>query len=294
MTNGTFIMLAGGLRYCGNAGLCKPYNRVNAMSFKSKQNLLKLINKENKISPELTFDDVDISLPEVVSVDGRDSKVILTSKLSGDAGEQMEVFYHRRDLPDYILGDVTFDREDVFTTHDFIPALNQRYGLNLLPDDLEDLPVSGNAHTVIAEALSHEWRGQVTLNIVVGVPLADVIPNTQLDGLLYPDHQDVSVGQASLYSYDVDASSLKSWIPSLQAGNADMAAFAKAFSTVVPELWVGTNDAVPYNLQQAGYLYYKETAKVVGANPAFKYVLGLELSPLCTNFQGTLNLYFNN
>lgn len=264
------------------------------MSFKSKQNLLKLINKENGISPGLTFDDVDISLPEVVSVDGRDSKVILTSKLSGDAGAEVPVFYHRRDLPDYILGDVSFDSIGVQTTHDFIPALNDRYGLNLLPDDLEDLPVVGSAHTVTAQVLSHEWRGKVNLVIITGVPLADVIPNTQLDGLVYPDHQDITKGQASLYSYDVDASSLRSWIPSLQAGNADMAAFAKAFSTVVPELWVASNDKVPYNLQHASYEGYSDTAAVVGANTKFKKILQLELSPLCSNFQGMLNLYFNN
>lgn len=108
------------------------------MSFQSKQNLLKLINKENAISPELTFDDVDISLPEVVSVDGRDSKVTLTSKIRGDEGSQVDVTYHRRDLPDYVTGDLSFDAIGVVTTHDYIPALNDRFNLNLLPEDLED------------------------------------------------------------------------------------------------------------------------------------------------------------
>ncbi|EMS7630729.1 hypothetical protein WDI47_004566, partial [Salmonella enterica subsp. enterica serovar Bredeney] len=83
------------------------------MSFTSKQNLLKLINEENKISPPLTFDDVDIGLPEVVSVDGRDSEVVLTSKMRGDEGTQVIVDYHRRPLEDYLTGDVAFGDEDV-------------------------------------------------------------------------------------------------------------------------------------------------------------------------------------
>lgn len=264
------------------------------MSFQSKQNLLKLINKENAISPELTFDDVDISLPEVVSVDGRDSKVTLTSKIRGDEGSQVDVTYHRRDLPDYVTGDLSFDAIGVVTTHDYIPALNDRFNLNLLPEDLEDAPVAGDSHTVVAVPTSHEWRGSVTLQIITAVPLASVIPLTDLNGLVYPDHQVTAVGQASLYSYDLDASSLASWIPKLRAGTADMTAFAKALSTVVPELWVNELNAVPYNLQQAVFQFYGPTTAHDGTNPAYTNVLALQLSPLCTNFQGTLLLHFNN
>lgn len=264
------------------------------MSFKSKQNLLKLINTENAISPELTFNEVDISLPEVVSVDGRDSKVILTSKLAADEGTTMELFYHRRDLPDYIKDDLTFDAIDVASTHDFIPALNDRFSLNLLPEDLEDAPVTGDTHTVIAVEDSHEWRGSVTLQLVVPVTLASIIPLTDLDGLVYPDHQNTAVGQAGVYSYSLDATPLASWIPSLRAGTADMGAFAKALSLTVPELWVATLQAEPFNLQQATVAYYGPPANNEGTNPAFTNVLGLKLSALCTNFQGILNLHFNN
>lgn len=264
------------------------------MSFQSKQNLLKLINKENKISPPLTFDDVDISLPEVVSVDGRDSKVTLTSKLKGDEGSQVEVMYHRRDLSDYIKDDLSFDAIGVDTTHDFIPALNDRFDLNLLPEDLEDAPVAGGTHTVVAVATSHEWRGSVTLTIIPAVPLATVIPLVDLDGLVYPDHQTTQYGQAALYSYDLDATKLASWIPALRAGTADMTAFAKALSTIVPELWVNELNAVPYNLQQASFQFYGSPANYPGTNPAYQSVLGLKLGALCTNFQGTLLLHFNN
>lgn len=264
------------------------------MSFQSKQNLLKLINKENAISPELTFDDVDISLPEVVSVDGRDSKVTLTSKIRGDEGSQVDVTYHRRDLPDYVTGDLSFDAIGVLTTHDYIPALNDRFDLNLLPEDLEDAPVAGDSHTVVAVPTSHEWRGSVTLQIITAVPLASVIPSNSLDGLLYPDHQTTDVGQASTYSYDLDATRIAGWIPQLRAGNADMTAFAKDLSTVVPEHWVNDLNVAPYNLAQAAFAFYGPPTSYPGTNPEFANVLGLTLSSLCSNFQGTLLLHFNN
>ncbi|QVW28658.1 putative virion structural protein [Erwinia phage pEa_SNUABM_8] len=264
------------------------------MSFQSKQNLLKLINKENAIAPALTFDDVDISLPEVVSVDGRDSKVTLTSKIKGDEGSQIDVTYHRRDLPDYVKDDLSFDAIGVVSTHDYIPALNDRFNLNLLPEDLEDAPVSGDSHTVVAVPTSHEWRGNVTLQIIQAVPLASVIPLNELDGLKYPDHQTIAVGQASTYSYDLDATRLASWIPQLRAGTADMTAFAKELSTVVPELWVNDLNAAPYNLQQASFAFYGSPSTIPGTNPEYTNVLGLNLSVLCSNFQGTLLLHFNN
>lgn len=264
------------------------------MSFQSKQNLLKLINKENAIIPVLTFDDVDISLPEVVSIDGRDSKVTLTSKIKDDEGSQVDVTYHRRDLADYVKDNLTFDGIGVATTHDFIPAINDRFKLNLLPEDLEDAAVSGDTHTVKAVSLSHEWRGVVTIQIIQVVSLESIIPNNILDGLVYPDHQSVAIGQASVYSYDLDATSLSAWIPQLRSGTADMAAFAKDLSSIVPELWVSELNVVPYNLQQSSFAFYGPTASNPGTNPNYTNVLGLNLSVLCSNFLGTLLLHFNN
>lgn len=158
------------------------------MSFTSKQNLLKLINEENKISPPLTFDDVDIGLPEVVSVDGRDSEVVLTSKMRGDEGTQVIVDYHRRPLEDYLKGDVVFGDEDVHTTHDLLAAINERFNLSILPEDIEDNPIDGQTHTVVAVETSHEWRSQAVIELKPATPLAEVITNTELSGLLYPDH----------------------------------------------------------------------------------------------------------
>lgn len=266
------------------------------MSITSKENLLKLINEESKISPELTFNDVDISLPEVVSVDGRDSSVVLTSKLKDDEGSQVEVFYHRRPLADYIKDDNTFGDEDVASAHDILTAINDRFGLNILPEDLEDTPRSGNAMTLTAEPLSHEWRGDVVIQLKPAVQLNTVITNTELDGLLYPDHQDMlTVGQAYIYSRDIDFNHVKKFLNLLAVGvDLDDTALAQQVNKCVPELWVSQDSPAPYNLRDASVVFTGDPKDRIGANTAFSQVVSIELSDKCTNFRGVLNLHFNN
>lgn len=265
------------------------------MSITSKENLLKLINDECKISPALTFDDVDISLPEVVSVDGRDSSVVLTSKLKDDEGSEVEVFYHRRPLPDYIKGDNTFGDEDIASAHDILSAVNDRFGLNILPQDVEDTPRSGNAMTLTAEPLSHEWRGDVVIQLKPAVQLNTVVTSTQLDGLRYPDHQDTTIGQAYIYSRDIDCSHIKKFLSLLAVGiDVDDTALAEELNKVVPETWVSSDTAVPYNVHDAIVVFDGAPADLPGANTAFERVVSIQLTTLCTNFQGALNLHFNN
>ncbi|AXF51287.1 putative virion structural protein [Erwinia phage Wellington] len=266
------------------------------MSITSKENLLKLINEECQISPALTFNDVDISLPEVVSVDGRDSSVVLTSKIKDDEGSQVEVFYHRRPLPDYIKNNNTFGDEDIASAHDILTAINDRFGLNILPDDVEDTPRSGNAITLTAEPLSHEWRGDVVIQLKPAVQLNSVLTNTQLDGLQYPDHQDaLTVGQAYIYSRDTDFSHIKKFLNTLAVGlDLDDTAMAEQVNKCVPELWVSEDAPAAYNFRDATVVFVGEPKDRVGANTAFTNVVSIALSDKCTNFQGVLNLHFNN
>ncbi|ELH2353408.1 hypothetical protein RPY65_004403 [Salmonella enterica] len=265
------------------------------MSFTSKQNLLKLINEENKISPPLTFDDVDIGLPEVVSVDGRDSEVVLTSKMRGDEGTQVIVDYHRRPLEDYLKGDVAFGDEDVQTTHDLLAAINERFNLSILPEDIEDNPIEGQTHTVVAVETSHEWRSQAVIELKPATPLAEVITNTELSGLLYPDHQDIQLGQAYIYSRDIDCSHISRFLSLLAVGiEVDDTALAIELNKCVPEIWVAEDAPSPYNLRGATVVFDGVPADLPGANTAFAKVVSVQLTDKCTNFQGTLNLHFNN
>lgn len=265
------------------------------MSLTSKQNLLKLINEENQISPPLTLDDVDIGLPEVVSVDGRDSQVVLTSKMRGDEGSQVTVDYHRRPLEDYLKDNNVFGDEDVHTTHDLITAINERFGLKIVAEDIEDNPVTGTSHDVVAVTDSHEWRSVAVIQIKPATPLADVIRNTELDGLLYPDHQDTQFGQAYIYSRDVDCSHISPFLSKLAVGiDVDDTALAVELNKCVPEIWVAQDTPAPYNLRNAKVIFDGVPADLPGANEKYAKVVSVELTDLCTNFRGALNLHFNN
>lgn len=289
----TFNMLAGGL--INTYALNNPLTRVNAMSFISKQNLLKLINEENKISPPLTFDDVDIGLPEVVSVDGRDSEVVLTSKMRGDEGTQVTVDYHRRPLEDYLKDDNVFGEEDVHSTHDLLTAINERFDLSILPEDIEDNPVEGQTHTVVAVDVSHEWRSQAVIELKPAIPLANVLTNTELDGLLYPDHQNTQLGQAYIYSRDIDCSHISRFLSLLAVGiEVDDTALAVELNKCVQDIWIADDVPAPYNLRGATVIFDGVPADLPGGNTTFARVVSVQLTDKCTNFQGNLTLHFNN
>lgn len=265
------------------------------MSLTSKQNLLKLINEENAISPVLTLEDVDIGLPEVVSVDGRDSQVILTSKMRGDVGSQVTVDYHRRPLEDYLKDDNVFGDEEVQTTHDLLSVINERFGLMLDNEDIEDNPITGLTHDVVAVETSHEWRSFAVISVEPATPLADVIPNTALDGLVYPDHQDVLLGQAYIYSHGIDCSRISPFLSLLAVGTElDDTALAVELNKCVPEVWAAVDTTAPYNLRNATVTYDGAPAGLPGSNGKYARVVAVELSDRCTNFSGTLTLHFNN
>ncbi|MGL5397345.1 MAG: hypothetical protein ACRDBQ_19010 [Shewanella sp.] len=264
------------------------------MSFTSKQNLLKLINAENRIEPPLTDKDVDIGLPEVVSVEGRDSCVVLTSKMRGDEGSQVAVCYHRRALSDYTDVDNVFGDEDIRTTHDLLVPINERFNLNLIPEDFEDHPVSLGNHTIIAKADSHEWRKGAVIEVIKAIPLVDVITKTDLSGLVYPDHQNTAIGQAYVYSYPIDCTAVNYFLKLLAVDvDIDDNALSVVMNIVFHERWCAQDEPAPFNLRGAVVVFDGLTKDLIGANPEFENVVSLRLSDKCTNLQGILNLHFN-
>ncbi|MDP4359988.1 hypothetical protein QR510_25435, partial [Escherichia coli] len=151
------------------------------MSLTSKQKLLKLINTENNISPPLTFSDVDIGEPTGTGVD---TQVVLTSKLKGDESTTLTVTYHRRNLPDYLTGELVFGNDSVVTASDLLNAINAKYNLNILPSDIVDAKVEGETHQLTANEKSYEWCGVVTLTLRDPIDLTELLPVTQLENLV--------------------------------------------------------------------------------------------------------------
>lgn len=259
------------------------------MSLTSKQKLLKLINTENNISPPLTFSDVEIGEPTGTGVD---TQVVLTSKLKGDESTTLTVTYHRRNLPDYLTGELVFGNDSVVTASDLLNAINAKYNLNILPSDIVDAKVEGETHQLTANEKSYEWCGVVTLTLRDPIDLTELLPVTQLENLV--EYPSTKKGNAAVYSHPIDFTSEKDYLDPITINDTvDLVELATKLDGVVDEKWVSVPKNAAYNLYGAKIIYDGPTAGYEGANTKFTRVLVLTLSPLCSNLTGNLLIHFN-
>lgn len=259
------------------------------MSLTSKQKLLKLINTENNISPPLTFSDVEIGEPTGTGVD---TQVVLTSKLKGDESTTLTVTYHRRNLPDYLTGELVFGNDNVVTASDLLNAVNAKYNLNILPSDIVDAKVEGEAHQLTANEKSYEWCGVVTLTLRDPIDLTELLPVTQLENLV--EYPSTKKGNAAVYSHPIDFTAEKDYLDPITINDTvDLVELATKLDGVVDEKWVSVPKNAANNLYGAKIIYDGPTAGYEGANTKFTRVLVLTLSPLCSNLTGNLLIHFN-
>ena len=259
------------------------------MSLTSKQKLLKLINTENNISPPLTFSDVDIGEPTGTGVD---TQVVLTSKLKGDESTTLTVTYHRRNLPDYLTGELVFGNDSVVTASDLLNAINAKYNLNILPSDIVDAKVEGETHQLTANEKSYEWCGVVTLTLRDPIDLTELLPVTQLENLV--EYPSTKKGNAAVYSHPIDFTAEKDYLDPITINDTiDLVELATKLDGVVDEKWVSVPKNAVYNLYGAKVIYDGPTEGYEGANTKFTRVLVLTLSPLCSNLTGNLLIHFN-
>ena len=259
------------------------------MSLTSKQKLLKLINTENNISPPLTFSDVDIGEPTGTGVD---TQVVLTSILKGDESTTLTVTYHRRNLPDYLTGELVFGNDSVVTASDLLNAINAKYNLNILPSDIVDAKVEGETHQLTANEKSYEWCGVVTLTLRDPIDLTELLPVTQLENLV--EYPSTKKGNAAVYSHPIDFTAEKDYLDPITINDTvDLVELATKLDSVVDEKWVSVPKNAANNLYGAKVIYDGPTAGYEGANTKFTRVLVLTLSPLCSNLTGNLLIHFN-
>lgn len=263
----------------------------------SKLNLLKLLNEENALpdADKVLPEEVEFSAPEVVSVNGCDTKIVATTLIRGDNSEPLDVFYHRRPLPEYLPEDLAFEHDDVVNnSHDVLGLIAEEYDVVLPASDIVPTTPEGDTLLIKAEDGSYEWRGEREATLFIPVSLKDVITVTKLDGLLYPDHQNPAVGQAQVYSFNIDCSFIGYFLDVLIPGIAlDDSAMAVSLSSCATETWVASDTPCPYNLRGSEVVFEGTPAELDWGNEAYERVVGIRLGPLCTNIQGVLNLHYN-
>ncbi|EIG0754941.1 hypothetical protein LNA22_004662 [Salmonella enterica subsp. enterica serovar Bovismorbificans] len=218
--------------------------------------------------------------------------MVLTSKLKGDESTTLTVTYHRRNLPDYLTGELVFGNDSVVTASDLLNAINAKYNLNILPSDIVDAKVEGETHQLTANEKSYEWCGVVTLTLRDPIDLTELLPVTQLENLV--EYPSTKKGNAAVYSHPIDFTAEKDYLDPITINDTvDLVELAAKLANVVDEKWVSVPKNAANNLYGAKVIYDGPTAGYEGANTKFTRVLVLTLSPLCSNLTGNLLIHFN-
>jgi len=290
---------------------------MSKFQYTSLSDLLLAINTANA-TPFLASD-LSFSNPKVVSgtwqglSSDRNTAVKVTAASAQYQGSQV-ILYNRLDLAQLanLPGVSKLAVNNPSTTWDILPQLAYYLGIAFTQSDLQNLPITLNGDgtgqvQLAADPNSLGWQGSVMLNVVAGGVFIDVAASTtQLPGINYPV-ADASAppasavyGPAYLYPYDFTSwqSTFLSYAPGAMT-QTQLDAVLAAIQTVDvgagKSLWVDTGSNTTWNLTGATILSNGLNDPVnMPTNPAYKYVMAIQLAAGQTTPSGTLYLHYND
>ncbi len=271
---------------------------------------LKMLNAKN--NSNLTDQLVTVGAP-AKNTDAsivRDTVVTITAIPGKGYRGSVTVYYNRIDLGilfknlDANVGLTVADGgED--SDQNMITLINQKYGTHFEVGDLVPVQLTKSEDiqevTLVAVGGNLMYEGEFKVKYgIAEIALDSVVLITQLDGFNYPN-ADLTKGQASIYSYNLDGSAEpNSFWESVGLGAVD-ARFVTPFNTAyrVDEDWVFDAATKDFNLYggQVVYSGTNDAAKIytdlgVATNPTYKKVCIIKLGAECQNFAGFLTVYF--
>jgi hypothetical protein len=161
-----------------------------------EQILVDMINQDNGLN--LTTDIVSFSLPTPASsVSGRNTKVVVSAKPGTRVSGEVPLYYSRLPLDSTAAGkNHVFKVEGALTMAQLIPAINERFGINLQSSEYQNaqLPVFDQiaGHEQMPFALNASPHSLVFIGSVVlmlsylVVSLTDLIIDTDLGDITAP------------------------------------------------------------------------------------------------------------
>lgn len=262
--------------------------------------LLEVIERENGV----TLDPADYDFgtptpatpPEGSSASYNTQIAITANNVAAPYAGSIELFYNRLDLAD--LGDMVsmYIRSPLSTTtHDIIPALNRRFGLNLTQADivLRDTIAEEGYKTAQLTATegSIGWIGEITVSVAEGdVLLEDHLVNTALGGLNYPTEYPTKTF-AQVYSYWRDFSEHHDYLTALQAGDAMSLDLAAVLHDVTGDDWLASG-AGDFSLGNATITFSGDPDDTSVANDDYDHVVIIALDVgTCLGMTGDLVLH---
>lgn len=259
---------------------------------------IKTLNNVELIAGEYTF-----GTPTAVAPDasGTNTSLLVTAlnPLSPYDGSTT-IRYKRLNLADLlILISVNIKAYDIHTMADFVAVLNKRHGIGFEEGDIVDGPLNlvdgAGDVTIVAEANSMGWIGEVTFHVTLGAqPLSDVITVTQLPGLNYPSPQITKPYASVGYSYWRNMSPYYEDLINVIVGTADLGIIKDALVAASGDAWqlVG---ASRFSLDGANVSYAGPTSGEPLSNQDYDHVIIVDLDDaMSLGWSGQLVLHFND
>jgi hypothetical protein len=290
---------------------------MSTFQIPSLTDLLNAINTANGTAFLAT--DLSFSNPKVVAgtwkglSSDRNSAVKATAASAGYQGSVV-VLYNRLDLGQLanLPGITDLAVNNPAHTWDILPQLIFYTGIQFVQGDLQNLPITLNGDgtgqvQLSADPNSLGWQGSVMLNVVPGgVPLDTAATVPQLPGLNYPVSDAVAppasavYGPAYLYPYDFTTyqPTFLTYAPgAMTQAQLDyvLAAIQAVDVGAGKASWVDTGANTTYNLTGATIVSNGlNNPTVTPTNPAYKYVMAIQLAASVTTPAGLLYLHYND
>lgn len=282
----------------------------------SKQAVLDYINVAN-LTTRLTSANVTVSRPyETGNSRYADKTEKNTWSIVVPAGTtpifigRKVIFYNRLILDDFARFRPvrTVKAPKPTTTHGLLASIKYYFAINLSVDDVEDDPLNLDADgvgtvTVRAKATSPLWTGQITFDVMPGsLPLEEYLTNIAPDQLKYPIDNFKTGSSAALIAYPVNATYFRDRLLTIEEGllhGDGLATVLEAllsldYSSEGKLLWNSAQGSTEWALEGATVFYNGLNEAALPTNPAFKYVIGIELRSDVTIPSGRFYIHYSD
>lgn len=264
----------------------------------SKQAVLNYINAANSVT-RFNLDNVTMSKPKPVEGSRHMDKTLkntYATVVPGTAGifkGRKSIYYNRLLLNDFARFRATrvLKTPAVTSVHGLLPAIQFYYAIKLSTADVEDDPITldqdGKATvTVRAKADSPLWLGSITFDLIPGgYDLTQAVTTLWMTEFKYPIPNFDTGSSAALIAYPIDATYYRDELLMIEEGELHGDGLAKVveallaldYSSDGKLLWNGSAASTEWSLAGATVFYNGLNEAALPTNPAFKYVIGIEL-----------------
>ena len=174
--------------------------------------------------------------------------------------------------------------------HELLAAIKNYFAINLSVDDIENDSLTLDelgmgTVTIRAKPTSPLWLGSLTFDVIPGgLPFEEYLTVTAPDQLKYPIDNFETGSSAALIAYPIDATVFRDQLLPIEEGLLHGDGLALLLEILTTKdgsdgrtLWNNQAGSTQWSLEGATVFYNGLNEAALPTNPAFKYVIGIEL-----------------